>query len=155
MWDAHCGEAHCRRVRAFSGVYFDHAIFGLRTDERTGEICAKSLTCAESGDVRRPARTLSSAHAIRNGDWAFAVAFALFHTYRSYRCCATACDALGTVERGLLPSAIRLVQCPDASRRIVKRWERFFLWPLVGLFHRASGQQHSGGDCVCSQPMVR
>ena len=118
---------------------FDHAIFVLRNDERAGEICAKSLTRAESGDVRRPARALSSARTIRNGDRGVALAFALFPTYRSYRCRATACDALGSVERGLLPSAIRLLQCPAASRRIVERWERFFLWALVGLFHRASG----------------
>ena len=133
----------------------DYVIFALRNDERAGEICAKSVTRAESGDVRRQARALSSARTIRNGDWGVAVAFALFPTYRSYRCRATARDALGSVERGLLPSAIRLVQCPAASRRIVERWERFFLWTLVGLFRRASGQQHSGCDCVCARPMVR
>ena len=93
----------------FSGVYFDHAIFALRNDEQAGEICAESMKRAESGDVRRPARALSSVRTIRNGDWGVALAFALFPTYRSYRCRATACDALGSVERGLLPSALRLV----------------------------------------------
>ena len=81
--------------------------FSITSEDRTGEICAKSLKCAEYRRVQSPPPALSSASSIRISDRAIAAAVAVFFDCRAYHRGATTRHALGCLERYWLSTAFR------------------------------------------------
>ena len=67
----------------------------------------------------------------------------------------TTCDGMGGLERDLLSAVVRLMQCAASARGRSKHRGGFFLWSLVGIFHRAGWKCDGCRDIVFHQSSDR
>ena len=84
-------------------------------------------------DVENSARVLSTGRRLFGCGGFTDIAVAIFSDCRSYQSGAAARDALGRVERDLLPSAFCGLQFVAVARRNFECRQRLFFWALVGL----------------------